>query len=135
MNVSGMLYGAKMLKLAEFPSSEVLGPEASENEIHSMIERFGSIFIKPIFRGGIGKKGKSGLIGHANDLKSALAEKERLYFASYKVGDVTYKSRGLLSRGRFRPSMNLFFDYRFDALPCAGHDAHASWRHGDRGTG
>ena len=109
MNVSGMLYGAKMLKLAEFPSSEVLGPEASENEIHSMIECFGSIFIKPIFRGGIGKKGKSGLIGHANDLKSALAEKERLYFASYKVGDVTYKSRGVTFEGAVPAQHEIYF--------------------------
>ena len=98
-----------MLKLAEFPSSEVLGPEASENEIHSMIECFGSIFIKPIFRGGIGKKGKSGLIGHANDLKSALAEKERLYFASYKVGDVTYKSRGVTFEGAVPAQHEIYF--------------------------
>ena len=39
MNISGMLYGAQLLKIVDFPASEVLGPEASEHEIHSMIER------------------------------------------------------------------------------------------------
>ena len=80
MNVSGMLYGAQMLKIVEFPTSEVLGPEASEYEIHSMIESYGSVFIKPIFRGGIGKKGKSGLIGHAKDLKIGIGRKRAPVF-------------------------------------------------------
>ena len=74
-----------------------------------MIERYGSVFIKPIFRGGIGKKGKSGLIGHAKDLKSALAEKERLYFAAYKVGDVTYKSRGVTFEGAVPAQYEIYF--------------------------
>jgi len=109
MNISGMRYGAKMLDIVEFPTSEVLGPEASEREIHSLIERYGSIFVKPIFRGGIGKKGKSGLIGHVKDLKSALAEKERLYFASYKVGDVIYKSRGVTFEGAVPAQHEIYF--------------------------
>ena len=33
MQVTGMLYGAKLLQFAGFPTSEVLGPDASEEEI------------------------------------------------------------------------------------------------------
>jgi hypothetical protein len=82
MNITSMLYGAPLLEHVEFPSSEVLGPGATEDEIQSLIDKHKLIFIKPLFKGGIGKKGKSGLIGKASDLKTALAEKERLYFVA-----------------------------------------------------
>ncbi len=109
MNVSGMLYGAKLLNIVEFPTSEVLGSEASEYEIYNLIERCGSVFIKPIFKGGVGKKGKSGLIGRTSNLKAALAEKERLYFAEYKVGNVVYKSRGVTFEGAVPAKHEIYF--------------------------
>ena len=109
MKVSGMLYGAQMLKIVDFPAAEVLGPEASEHEIHSLIERCGSVFVKPIFKGGVGKKGQSGLIGHAYDLQSALAEKERLYFAAHRVGNVVYKSRGVTFEGAVPADHEIYF--------------------------
>ena len=86
MNITSMLYGAPLLEHVEFPSSEVLGPGATEDEIQSLIDKHKLIFIKPLFKGGIGKKGKSGLIGKASDLKTALAEKERRYFAEHRHG-------------------------------------------------
>ncbi|MBV8454436.1 MAG: carboxylate--amine ligase, partial [Deltaproteobacteria bacterium] len=88
MQITGMLHGARLLQFVGFPSSEVLGPSASEEEIKSLIDRHGQIFIKPVFKGGVGKKGKAGLLGRATDLKTALAEKERLYFAEHVVGHV-----------------------------------------------
>ena len=95
MNITGLLYGAKLLNMVDFPTAEVLGPEATDQEIKDMIGRYGEIFIKPIFRGGIGKKGKSGLIGRARDLKTAIAEKERLYFIQHRVGNQVAKSQGV----------------------------------------
>src|SRR5205085_10327982 len=52
MQVTGMLYGGRMLRFVGFPTSEVLGPDASEEEIKALIERHGSIFVKPAFKGG-----------------------------------------------------------------------------------
>ena len=72
MQITGMLHGAKLLQFAGFPTSEVLGPDASEEEIRALIDRHGSVFIKPVFKGGVGKKGKAGLLGRASDLKTAL---------------------------------------------------------------
>src|ERR687891_1879852 len=95
MQVTGMLYGSKLLKFAGFPSSEVLGPDASEEQIKALIERHGSIFVKPVFKGGIGKKGKAGLLGRASDLKTALKEKERLYFVEHRVGNQVAKANGV----------------------------------------
>jgi succinyl-CoA synthetase beta subunit len=99
MQITGMLYGAKLLKLVEFPTAEVLGPEACEHKIKALIDKCGEVFVKPIFRGGVGKKGKSGLIGRAKDLKTALKEKERLYFAEHRHGNVAAKAEGVTFEG------------------------------------
>ena len=72
MNVTGMLYGARMLAHVDFPTSEVLGPGATEDQIQDLIDRHKLIFIKPLFKGGVGKKGKSGLIGKATDFAARL---------------------------------------------------------------
>src|SRR6266700_1673553 len=95
MQVTGMLYGSKLLQFAGFPTSEVLGPDASEGEIKALIERHGSVFVKPVFKGGVGKKGKAGLLGRASDLKTALKEKERLFFVEHRVGHTVAKANGV----------------------------------------
>ena len=109
MNITGMLYGAKLLNYVGFPTSEVLGPEASEDDIQGMLDRHGSVFIKPLFKGGVGKKGKSGLIGRVTDLKSALAEKERLYFAEHRHGNVTAKAQGVTFEGAVSAEHEIYF--------------------------
>ncbi len=58
MQITGMLYGAKLLEFAGFPTPQVLGPSASEDQIKALIDRHGSVFVKPVFKGGIGKKGR-----------------------------------------------------------------------------
>ena len=95
MQLSGLLHGAKLLRFVNFPVPEVLGPDATEAEIKAMIDRHGMVFVKPIFKGAIGKKGKAGLVGKAKDLKTALAERERLYFAQHTHGNVTAKAQGV----------------------------------------
>jgi succinyl-CoA synthetase beta subunit len=95
MQVTGMLFGAKMLQFVDFPTTEVLGPSAGEEEIGALIAKHGLVFIKPVFKGGVGKKGKAGLIGKATDLKTALKEKERLYFVEHRVGNAVAKANGV----------------------------------------
>jgi len=95
MQITGMLHGARLLEFAGFPATEVLGPAASEEEIKAMLDKHGLVFVKPVFKGGVGKKGKAGLLGRATDLKTALAEKERLYFASHQHGHVHAKANGV----------------------------------------
>ena len=82
MQVTGMLYGAQLLKHVDFPTSEVLGPDADEDEIKELIDRHKMIFIKPLFKGAVGKKGKAGLIGRATDLKTALSRSSPIPVAS-----------------------------------------------------
>jgi succinyl-CoA synthetase beta subunit len=109
MQLSGMLHGSKLLRIVGFPCSEVLGPEAAEREIKALLDRQGMVFIKPIFRGGIGKKGKSGLIGKAKDLRTALAEKERLYFAAHRHGNTLAKAQGVTFEGAVPAEHELYF--------------------------
>jgi succinyl-CoA synthetase beta subunit len=109
MQVTGMLYGAKLLQFVGFPTSEVLGPSASEEEIKALIDRHGSVFIKPVFKGGVGKKGKAGLLGRAKDLKTALKEKERLYFVEHRHGNQTAKANGVTFEGAVPAEHEVYF--------------------------
>jgi succinyl-CoA synthetase beta subunit len=109
MQLTGMLHGSKLLEFVDYPAAEVLGPEASEDEIGALIEKRGSVFVKPIFKGGVGKKGKSGLIGRATDLKTALREKERLYFVEHRVGNVVSKAQGVTFEGAVPAEHEVYF--------------------------
>lgn len=109
MQLSGMLYGSKLLRFVGFPCSEVLGPEATERQIGALIDRHGMVFIKPIFKAGVGKKGKSGLIGRAKDLRAALAEKERLYFAQLRHDNTVEKSQGVTFEGAVQADQEVYF--------------------------
>ncbi|HEU4353076.1 MAG TPA: ATP citrate lyase citrate-binding domain-containing protein [Burkholderiales bacterium] len=109
MQLTGMLHGSKLLEFVDYPAAEVLGPEASEDQIGALIEKRGSVFVKPIFKGGVGKKGKSGLIGRATDLKTALREKERLYFIEHRVGNVMSKAQGVTFEGAVPAEHEVYF--------------------------
>jgi succinyl-CoA synthetase beta subunit len=109
MQVTGMLYGSKLLQFVGFPTSEVLGPSASEEEIKALIDRHGMVFIKPVFKGGVGKKGKAGLVGRAKDLKAALKEKERLYFVEHSHGNQVAKANGVTFEGAVPAEHEVYF--------------------------
>ena len=110
---------APLLRHVDFPTAEVLGPDASEDEIPALIKRHGQVFVKPLFKGGVGKKGKSGLIGRATDLRGALAEKERLYFAEHRHGNAVAKANGVTFEGGVPAEHEIYFsitdDTRFRA--------------------
>ncbi|MFT3719715.1 ATP citrate lyase citrate-binding domain-containing protein [Pseudorhodoferax sp.] len=95
MQITGMLHGSRLLEFAGFPTTEVLGPGATEEEIKAMLDKHGLLFVKPVFKGGVGKKGKAGLLGRAKDMQTALAEKERLYFAEHVHGNQRAKANGV----------------------------------------
>jgi len=119
MQLTGLLHGAPLLKHVDFPTAEVLGPDAGEDEIQDLIRRHGQVFIKPLFRGAVGKKGKAGLIGRASSLKQALAEKERLYFAEHRHGHAVAKANGVSFEGGVPAEHEVYFsitdDTRFRA--------------------
>jgi succinyl-CoA synthetase beta subunit len=109
MQITGMLYGSQLLQHVDFPTADVVGPDASENEIQQLIDRHKMVFIKPLFKGGVGKKGKSGLIGKASDLKTALQEKERLYFVEHRHGNAHAKANGVTFEGAVPAEHEVYF--------------------------
>jgi succinyl-CoA synthetase beta subunit len=109
MQLTGLLYGSKLLQHVDYPTAEVLGPGASEDEIKALIARHGMVFIKPVFKGGVGKKGKAGLLGRAKDLRTALAEKERLYFVEHKHGNQFAKANGVTFEGAVPAEHEVYF--------------------------
>lgn len=109
MQLTGMLWGRKLLDLVEYPHSDVRGPELTSDEIKEMIKKHGNVFIKPVFRGGVGKKGKSGLIGRVDNIADALKEKERLYFAEHKDGETVIKSEGVTYEGGVPATHEVYF--------------------------
>jgi succinyl-CoA synthetase beta subunit len=119
VQLTGMLYGSRLLRHVDFPAPEVLGPGASEDELQAFIARHGLLFVKPLFKGGVGKKGKSGLIGKVRDLKTALAEKERLYFVEHRHENATAKANGVTFEAGVPAEHEVYFsiadDTRFRA--------------------
>ncbi len=109
MQLTGLLWGSKLLDYVSFPCSEVLGPETSVDKLKDLISRKGQIFIKPIFKGGVGKKGKLGLIGRAKDIDTALKEKERLYFIDYQYKNQTVKADGVTFEGGVPAEQEIYF--------------------------
>ncbi|WP_039960496.1 ATP-grasp domain-containing protein, partial [endosymbiont of Riftia pachyptila] len=109
MNITGMRYGAKLLDIVGFPRSEILGPEASDQEIKDLIDRCGEVFVKPIFKGGVGKKGKAGLLGRAKDLSHAMQEKARLYFAEHFHNNTLSKAEGVTFEGAVPAKYEIYF--------------------------
>ena len=127
MQLTGLLWGGKLLDRVEYPRAEVLGPEASVDEIKDLIKRAGQVFIKPIFKGGVGKKGKSGLIGRAADITTAIAEKERLYFAEHVHGTTSAKADGVTFEGGVPADHEVYFsisdstEYRAPVMTITHH--------------
>ncbi len=115
MQIAGLLHGSKLLSHVGFPCSELLGPGASEDEIQLFIEKHGLVFVKPIFKGAIGKKGKVGLVGKVRDLKSALAEKERLYFAEHQHDNVKAKANGVTFESGVPADHEVYFSIADDS--------------------
>jgi len=121
MQITGMLWGRKLLDLVEFPRSDVRGPEASVDDIKGMIKKHKQLFIKPVFKGGVGKKGKSGLIGRVDNLHDALKEKERLYFATHQDSNRITKSNGVTFEGSVPADHEVYFSITDSTLyraPC-----------------
>ena len=109
MQITGMKWGAKLLNYVDFPTAEVLPAEATPEQIQALIDKYGGCLVKPVFKGGIGKKGKAGLVGVAKDVRTALKEKERLYFAEHQHGNQRSKSEGVTFESFIQADHEVYF--------------------------
>lgn len=109
MQIAGLRYGAPLLNLVEFPVAERLDGNATRDEIQRMLDQHGKIVVKPFFYGGIGKKGKAGLVRVVDNLTDAMKAKEELYFAKHRVGTKTARANGVTFEEFIQSEIEVYF--------------------------
>ncbi len=104
MQITGMKFGNQLLRLVDFPVAETLRASASLDEVSGLIQRHGGkCVVKPVFLGGIGKKGKAGLVRIVDNPYEAMVAKKELYFAIHEQGNRQVQANGVTFEG-FIPS-------------------------------
>ncbi|HDQ46288.1 MAG TPA: carboxylate--amine ligase [bacterium] len=109
MQISGLRFGGKLLELVEFPVARSLTGAATLDEIQAMLDRHGKVVVKPFFYGGVGKKGRAGLIRIAENLTDAMKAKEELYFATHTWAGRTVRSNGILFEEFVESDIEVYF--------------------------
>ncbi len=95
MQVTGMKYGMPILKITEFPVPEVLDSNATLEQVESLIKKRGKCVVKPVFYGGVGKKGKAGLVRIVDSAADAMQAKHDLYFAEHVFNNEKIRANGV----------------------------------------
>ena len=111
MRLTGMKYGAPILKLADFPIPEVLEADATVDEIEALIAKRGRCVVKPVFHGGVGKKGKAGLVKIVDNVADALKAKQFLYFAEHTFHNERITANGVTYEEFIPSSYEIYFNF------------------------
>lgn len=109
MQLSGLRFGSRLLSLVDFPFAESLGANATDDEIQAFLDRHGKVVVKPVFYGGVGRKGKAGLIRVVDDLQGALAARKELYFATHRHGTRTVSANGVSFEAFVPSEVEIYF--------------------------
>ncbi|HOT98326.1 MAG TPA: ATP citrate lyase citrate-binding domain-containing protein [bacterium] len=109
MQISGLKYGAQLLELVEFPYAPFLTADATKEEIQTLLDQHKKLVIKPFFSGGVGKKGKAGLVRIADNLQDALQAKKELYFATHLYGAKTVQASGVTYEAFIPSEIEVYF--------------------------
>jgi succinyl-CoA synthetase beta subunit len=110
MQVTGMRYGKQILDIADFPTPKVLTSDATLEEIELLMEEYNKCVVKPIFYGGVGKKGKAGLVQIVNSGTEALNAKRKLYFAQHFFHDRLIQANGVTFEEFVPSSYEIYFN-------------------------
>jgi succinyl-CoA synthetase beta subunit len=109
MQISGLRYGTKLLELVEFPVAKSLSGGATKEQIQQMIDEYGRVVVKPFFYGGVGKKGKAGLVRIVDNVIDAMKAKEELYFATHRYGNKIVKANGVTFEEFVKSDAEIYF--------------------------
>jgi len=111
MRITGMKYGAPILSLSGFPIPEILDADATMDEIENLIHKRGKCVVKPVFYGGVGKKGKAGLVKIVSTVGDALKAKQQLYFAEHFFHNEKIQSNGVTFEEFIPSSYEIYFNF------------------------
>src|SRR5512138_6815 len=109
MELSGLRYGSRLLTLVDFPFAETLGANATNDELQGLLDRHGKIVVKPVFYGGVGKKGKAGLVRIVETVHDAQAAKKELHFATHRSGSRTVTANGVSFEAFVPSEVEIYF--------------------------
>ncbi len=110
MQITGMKYGKQILDIAKFPTPKVLDANATLEEVERLMSKEGKCVIKPVFYGGVGKKGKAGLVKIADSPIDAMAAKRKLYFAQHLFHDKVIQANGVTFEEFIPASYEIYFN-------------------------
>ncbi len=109
MQITGLRYGSTLLDLVEFPVAQTLSGGATKEEIQELLDKAGKVVVKPFFYGGVGKKGKSGLVRIVDNVHDAMVAKEELYFATSTWGAKTVRANGVTFEEYVESDVEVYF--------------------------
>lgn len=109
MQISGLKYGKKLLELVDFPVPETADGSATRDQLQAMLDKYGKLVVKPYFYGGVGKKGKAGLIRIVDNLADAMKAKEELYFATHMYGNKEIHANGVVFEEFVKSDAEIYF--------------------------
>lgn len=96
MQLTGLKYGKRLMDIVDFPVARTLTESAVKEEIEKLItDSGGKCVVKPAFSGGVGKKGKAGLISIVENAEDADKARKELFFATHTYGNTTRQSKGV----------------------------------------
>ncbi len=113
MQISGLRYGSQLLRLVEFPSADMLDGSATKEQLQQMLDRYEKVVVKPVFYGGVGKKGKAGLVRVVDNVTDAVKAKEELYFARHKYGSKTVQADGVTFEEYIESEIEVYFSINY----------------------
>lgn len=116
MRLTGMKYGVPILKLAEFPIPDILESDATVDEIENLINKRGKCVVKPVFYGGVGKKGKAGLVKIVDNTADALSAKKQLYFAEHTFHGERIQANGVTYEEFIPSSYEIYFNFSVSTI-------------------
>ena len=116
MQITGMKYGAPILKLANFPASAILNSDATLQQLEELINKRSKCVVKPVFYGGIGKKGKAGLVKIVVSPTDAIDAKKKLFFAEHIFHGKIIHANGVTFEEFIPSSYEIYFSLTTSTL-------------------
>lgn len=134
MQLTGLRYGSRLLSVVDFPVPPHLSDGATNDEIQAFLEKHKKLVVKPVFYGGVGKKGKAGLVRIVETPREAQEAKKDLYFASLDWGTKNVTANGVTFEAFIPSELEVYFSISastsvrgpvFTISPCGGMDIEA----------
>ena len=104
-----MKYGAPLIKMANFPLPDILDSDATLDEVEQLIKKRERCVVKPVFYGGVGKKGKAGLVKIVSSAVEAMEAKKKLFFAEHFFHNQVTHANGVTFEEYIPSSYEIYF--------------------------